>query len=131
MKNIKFTFLLLLSIPIMVQSQYTGGNGSGDVSLAHFFTSGINDFIDVRLSMIVYPNPNEGVFTLMFTSTKQENYDIRVYNNLGVQIFEMRNMYVMGTTRQNIDLRPAPNGVYSVVITNDLRSVVKKIVINK
>jgi hypothetical protein len=81
--------------------------------------------------VVLYPNPNEGVFTLMFTSPKQENYDIRVYNNLGVQIFEMKNLDVIGTTSQNIDLRPALNGVYSVVITNDLKSMVKKIVINK
>jgi len=82
-------------------------------------------------NIVLYPNPNEGEFTLMFTSAKEENYDIRVFNNLGVQIFEMRNIDVMGTTHQNIDLRPAPNGVYSVIISNDLRSVVKKIVINK
>jgi hypothetical protein len=82
-------------------------------------------------NVVLYPNPNEGVFTLMFNSSKQENYDIKVFNNLGIQIFEMRNLVVMGTTHQNIDLRPAPNGVYSVIITNDMSSVVKKIVINK
>jgi len=82
-------------------------------------------------NIVLYPNPNEGDFTLMFTAAKQEKYNIRVFNNLGVQIFEMSNLDVMGTTRQNIDLRPAPNGVYSVIISNDQTSVVKKIVINK
>jgi hypothetical protein len=85
----------------------------------------------VATNVVLYPNPNEGVFTLMFTSTKQEKYDIRVFNNLGVQILEMKNLDVMGTTRQTIDLRPAPNGMYSVIITNDLGSLVRKIVINK
>jgi hypothetical protein len=94
------------------------------------FTVGIDSHSSSAIN--IYPNPNEGVFTLMFTSAKQEKYDIRVFNNLGMQIFEMKNLDVaMGTTRQTIDLRPAPNGMYSVIITNDLGSVVKKIVINK
>jgi hypothetical protein len=89
------------------------------------------DELPVATNVVLYPNPNEGVFTLMFTSAKEEKYDIRVFNNLGVQIFEMKNLDVIGTTRQNIDLRPAPNGMYSVIITNNQKSVVKKIVINK
>jgi len=82
-------------------------------------------------NIVLYPNPNEGMFTLMFTSPKEEKYEIRVFNNLGVQILEMKNLDVMGTTRQTIDLRPAPNGVYSVIILSDLRIVVRKIIINK
>jgi hypothetical protein len=91
---------------------------------------GVNE-TTLATDVVLYPNPNEGVFTLKFTSAKQEKFDIRVFNNLGVQIFEMRNLDVMGTTRQNIDLRPSPNGVYSVIISNNQSSVVKKIVINK
>jgi hypothetical protein len=83
------------------------------------------------LNVVLYPNPNEGAFTLMFNSAKQENYEIRVFNYLGMLIFETKNLDVVGTTRQTIDLRPAPNGVYMVIITNDLRSVVRRIVINK
>jgi hypothetical protein len=85
----------------------------------------------IATDVVLFPNPNEGVFTLMFTSAKQDNYNIRVFNNLGVQIFEMKNLDVIGRTSQNIDMRPAPNGIYSVVISNNLNSTVKKIIINK
>jgi hypothetical protein len=82
-------------------------------------------------NIVLYPNPNEGVFTLMFNSAKQETYEIRIFNYLGVLIFETKNLDVVGTTRQTIDLRPALNGVYMVIITNNLKSVVRRIVINK
>jgi len=79
----------------------------------------------------IYPNPNDGEFTLVISTPRQDNFSIKVFNNLGIQIFEMKNVDVTGTTRQVIDLRPVPNGMYSVVIANEMGSVVKKVVVNK
>ena len=79
----------------------------------------------------VYPNPNEGVFTLMITSPKEEKYDIRVFNNLGVPIFEKKNLDVTGTTHQIIDLSSAGSGIYTIVIWNSNSSIVKKVVVSK
>ena len=81
--------------------------------------------------VVLYPNPNDGEFTLMFSSPKEDKYDVKVFNSLGVQIFELKNIDAVGKTRQIIDLRPAPNGVYTAIISNNAGSVVKKIVINK
>jgi hypothetical protein len=79
----------------------------------------------------VYPNPNEGVFTLMITSPKEEKYNIRVFNNIGVPIFEMKNLDVVGTTSQTIDLSSATSGIYTIVIWNSNYSSVKKVVVSK
>jgi hypothetical protein len=79
----------------------------------------------------VYPNPNEGVFTLMITSPKEDKYNVRVFNNLGVQIFEMKDLDVVGTTRQTIDLNSAESGIYTIMIWNSNYSTVKKVVVSK
>jgi hypothetical protein len=79
----------------------------------------------------VYPNPNEGMFTLMITSPKEEKYNIRIFNNLGVQIFEIKNLDVVGTTRQTIDLSFAESGIYTIMIWNSSYSSLKKVVVSR
>ncbi|MCX6243596.1 MAG: T9SS type A sorting domain-containing protein [Bacteroidetes bacterium] len=83
-------------------------------------------------SITVFPNPNEGQFTLSIIGTPEEKeYDVTVMNNLGVTIFQEKGMKVKDQFRREIDLRPAPNGIYTVIVRNDNTSVVRKIVINK
>jgi hypothetical protein len=106
-------------------------NGCSSDSSNHklVITTGIDSHSSSGIN--VYPNPNEGVFTLMITSPKEEKYNLRVFNNLGVQIFEMKNLDVVGTTRQTIDLSSATSGIYTIVIWNSNYSSVKKVVVSK
>jgi hypothetical protein len=67
----------------------------------------------------------------MITSPKEEKYDIRVFNNIGVPIFEMKNLDVVGTTRQTIDLSSASSGIYTIMIWSSNYSSVKKVVVSK
>jgi len=79
----------------------------------------------------IYPVPNDGQFTVSITSASNESFSISVYNNLGVKIYEEKNVDVNGSLQKVIDLRPVPNGVYSVIFVNSQKQVVKKIVVNK
>jgi hypothetical protein len=89
--------------------------------------------IDNRSSSSVnlYPVPNDGQFTISITSASNESFSISVYNNLGVKIYEETKVEVNGSLQKVIDLRPVPNGVYSVIFENSRNQVVKKIVVNK
>jgi hypothetical protein len=80
---------------------------------------------------IVYPVPNDGQFKAAITYPTTENFTIRVYNNLGVMIYEERNIEVNGTTERSIDLRPTPSGIYSVIFENTNNRVIRKILINR
>ena len=80
---------------------------------------------------VIYPVPNDGRFTISITSPTSENYNIKIYNTLGVMICEIRNMEASGTTERTIDLRPAPTGIYSVIIENGNKQVLRKILINR
>jgi len=54
-----------------------------------------------------------------------------VYNNLGVKIYEVANVEVSGSIIKIIDLRPVPNGLFTVIIKSSQEQVIKKIVVNK
>jgi hypothetical protein len=81
----------------------------------------------------IYPNPNDGRFVISFegTNTQETAYNISVLNNLGVKIFELSAVKVKGDLTEDIDLRQAPNGVYTVILKNNNQNVVRKIIINK
>jgi len=82
-------------------------------------------------SFNIYPVPNDGLFKLSINSLSQQTFTLSVFNYLGVIIFEQNNIEVKGLSERIIDLRPAPNGVYSVILKNNEQQIVKKIVINK
>jgi hypothetical protein len=79
----------------------------------------------------VYPNPNDGQFTVKISSLKQETFTISVVNNIGLTVMEVRDVVANGNIEKNIDLRPVPCGIYSLVIRNSESIVVKKILVNK
>jgi hypothetical protein len=79
----------------------------------------------------VYPNPNDGIFTVKISSLTQESFNISVVNDIGVKIMEINQIVANGNIEKNIDLRSIPCGIYSLVIRNNESIVVKKIVVNK
>jgi small neutral amino acid transporter SnatA (MarC family) len=81
-------------------------------------------------SINVYPVPNDGRFNVSIIDGFNESFSISVYNTLGVKIYEEINLKVIGSL-QVIDLRPLPNGVYTLIFENSQNKVVKKIVVNK
>ena len=82
-------------------------------------------------SFDVYPVPNDGKFTVSCSGIVDENLTLEVYNYIGVRIYNTRVLPIQGNIEQTIDLRPVPNGVYSVVLRTDDNRVVKRILVNK
>jgi len=79
----------------------------------------------------IYPVPNDGQFTVALVSPAAQTFRITVLNNLGVVIREMPAVEVKGTLQQVIDLRPVPDGIYTVIIQNSDQRMIRKIVIHK
>jgi hypothetical protein len=70
----------------------------------------------------IYPNPNNGVFTV--TNNNTANYVTELHNSLGQLILSQQ------ATQQKtlLDLHNQPAGVYFISIHNGDKKVVKKIV---
>jgi hypothetical protein len=92
-------------------------------------TTGIDSHNSTAINL--YPVPNDGRFNVSITTASNETFNISVYNNLGVKIYVEAKVEVNGSLQKVIDLRPVPNGVYTVIFENSLDKVVKKIVVNK
>jgi hypothetical protein len=93
-------------------------------------TGGINE-LKPSISINVFPLPNNGQFNVIITTATKETFSISVYNTLAVKIYEESNVEVPGLLQKIIDLRPLPNGVYTLIFKNSQNQVVKKIVVDK
>ncbi|TSA29305.1 MAG: hypothetical protein D4R67_02225, partial [Bacteroidetes bacterium] len=73
----------------------------------------------INSTFVVYPVPNDGRFRVTFTTLSEAMLTLDVYNYLGVRIYNSRIQPVQGRIEQIIDLRPVPNGVYTVVLRTE------------
>ena len=68
---------------------------------------------------MLFPNPTNGLVN--FSENIEE---IKIYNNLGVLVFENKN-------KNKINLKNLSNGVYSAVLSSNKKSIRKSIIITK
>lgn len=80
----------------------------------------------IASTLSIYPNPNNGNFTLQ--SFNNIPYSINIYNPLGENIYEQKNIL---SSLIEIDLSKQANGIYFIQIRSEKESFNKKIIINK
>jgi hypothetical protein len=105
------------------------GCSSENSNSVYFVLTGLQEF--QRNEINIYPVPNDGRFTVSIVSNSLESYTITVFSNLGNQIFEVKNIYVNGRFDEVIDLKPVVSGIYSVLIRNNNKHIVKKVMVTK
>jgi hypothetical protein len=105
------------------------GCSSDTSNHVYILVTGIDQHSSAAIN--IYPVPNDGQFNVSITTASEESFSIKVYNTLGVKIYEETKVEVNGTLQKVIDLRPVPDGVYTVIFANSQNQVVKKIVVNK
>ena len=103
---------------------------SSDTSNNIYFTvTGIND--PEASAFVIYPVPNNGFFKTTIHQAIEQTFTIMVYNQLGEKVYEAKDVRVKGLFEKNIDLRPAPSGIYSVIFQSSDKRIVRKIIVNK
>jgi hypothetical protein len=83
------------------------------------------------MDFVVYPNPNDGLFTTRIDCDCIERCLVEVYDLLGKRIYSSGELEIQGRTLHSIDLRNVPDGIYSVVFRNNEKTMVKKIIIRR
>ncbi|MFI5205303.1 MAG: T9SS type A sorting domain-containing protein, partial [Flavobacteriales bacterium] len=90
--------------------------------------------IDVNTTPVqnfaIYPNPNDGMFTLEMNVTETSNFSVEITDMFGqvVETFQTGNT---GTFyKKNVDLRALATGVYLVKIGNQNGYLIKKLIKN-
>jgi ribosomal protein S27E len=80
---------------------------------------------------VVYPVPNDGIFTTEITSRVEQTFDMQIFNKIGQMIYEKRKIRVQGQFKQQIDLRPIPVGIYTVVLRSEEGVMLRKVLISQ
>lgn len=108
---------------------YTNEAGCDSLVITHLsidFSNGIEQIN--RSNWNIYPNPNNGLFTLNFCSSFQIN-DIRIYSIVGKEILHI----AVNKTMENIELNlmDQSEGIYFIHITTGDRNFTKRVILNK
>ena len=77
----------------------------------------------------VFPNPNNGSFTISMNFSNEGMYNLSIFNVVGMKVYELNNFHINGQTKKNIDLGSVPAGVYNLVIENNGFKTIRKIVV--
>lgn len=89
--------------------------------------SGVHERASAKYALSVFPNPSaDGKFTLKFDMPEQGLVEIRLYNQLGAQLYFEKNEKFRGAYEKNIlpgDL--APGLYFAEVLRNGTRSIAK------
>jgi hypothetical protein len=76
------------------------------------------------------PNPNNGLFSLVFTLPQEEKINVRIYNSLGQEISN-NSLENVTNTVVNINISDKPEGIYFVSISNGVTKTVKKVIVSR
>ncbi|BCY27644.1 reprolysin-like metallopeptidase [Flavobacterium okayamense] len=83
-------------------------------------------FSDIN-ELVLYPNPNNGTFSIQFTATSDEVY-VNVHDVRGRQIIS-KTFDANGLFNETINLQDAQTGIYLVTIKDGSKQIVKKIIV--
>jgi PKD repeat protein len=84
-----------------------------------------------NIGVVLYPNPNNGKFTLSLNASSQEVVNITIYNAAGIEVFSENNVRISGSAVKSMDLSGLAKGIYNLKITGEKGSVTKPFVIQK
>ncbi len=90
--------------------------------------TGIDEIVGLE-NVSVYPNPNDGTFNLNITSSRSITIDMKVFNALGVEYMERKQIVVVGEYSSKIDLQDVKPGLYFITLTDDDGMFLKKFLV--
>jgi len=87
----------------------------------------INDFTNGN-SIVLYPNPSNGLVNIVFGNAINTAIEINVYNSIGSIVFTDK-LQDLESGKHEIDLTTLPKGMYFIKISADNESTVKNVII--
>lgn len=108
----------------LVTVTVTDGNGcTSEGSI-----TSVNEVNASATAFNLYPNPNDGRFTLKFTNAENDNYTVEVKNLLG-QVVYTQSLKINGNTNHNIDLSTMGQGVYLLTVRTESSETSSRVIV--
>ncbi|WP_053002304.1 zinc-dependent metalloprotease [Kordia jejudonensis] len=76
----------------------------------------------------LYPNPNKGEFSLSFNSQSGQDIDVAVHDISGRLVMN-QNYNATATFKENISLKNVSSGMYLITVTDQDKTVTKKLIV--
>lgn len=92
---------------------------------------GQSEVIGAIEGMTIFPNPNNGLFTLQADFVREEDATVSIYNLEGQLVYSISINNFVGRLNQNIDLGDISTGIYLVRLQSESSTFVKKLVLNR
>jgi len=91
--------------------------------------TGINNSISMASGIQVYPNPNNGEFTVKCSANSESFGHIIVYNMFGEEVYTLQ--CAIGNSQFTLDLSNLPQGIYTLHVELNNGTIVKKLIIER
>lgn len=92
------------------------------------FSIGVDEIIAQEQAFNIFPNPNNGRFTLTFNED-MEDVQIEIFNHLGQQIYLLSSQDLIKGASMDIQLKEVSNGVYLMKLSNEETNIQSKFII--
>ena len=79
--------------------------------------------------MQVYPNPNEGRFTIEFTGTETGNTNICLYDMLGKEVYKENHVIDNNLHSVNMQINKLTKGEYFLMVKTSNKKYLNKVII--
>ncbi|TAE60288.1 MAG: T9SS C-terminal target domain-containing protein, partial [Bacteroidetes bacterium] len=76
----------------------------------------------------IYPNPTDGLFSLLGEDMHAENLSIQVTDARGRIVYERTEENVFGAYRHEMNLSEAAEGVYNVRVSDGVNTTYKRVI---
>lgn len=113
-----------------------GTNDCGDGELSGNFEVAVQNTFgivenDLGIGISVFPNPNNGNFTVKLSSDNNNTIRMQIRNVVGESIYSEENINVNGEFVKTIDFSRYAEGIYFLVIESGNKVATEKIVVQK
>jgi hypothetical protein len=133
-----------LNVSITWSSDYTGvvelkvkginacGEGSYSDALSVMLENSFGIAEDMEaFELGIYPNPNEGAFTLELSNSRVDQVNILIMNATGNLVYEQYDVRIQADYSVSIDISNESEGLYMMLIESDLGLYTRKVIIHK
>jgi hypothetical protein len=106
-----------------------GCSGTDTVSISETPCSGVGIANSNTIGIDLYPNPSNGIVTVLIAGTKGKEVLITVRNMIGQKVYQERVDNLPGKFTKQLDLSDSPMGVYFFTVEMNDQRVTHKLVI--
>lgn len=103
---------------------------NGSITVQSLSTA-TNNTLLLKSQIEIFPNPNNGVFNINYSSDSGNNFTVNIMNMIGEVVFTKEYSKANSASLFTIDISNISNGVYQVEIRNENNLLRSRVIINE